>query len=749
MITQFLKLWAWMPMTAILILLCLSSGVIADAGENLTTDLWAYWSLDDEDLSGTTSIDIAGVYNGTLTGSPTTGISAYIAEGYDFDGVDDEFDTTSNIGITGAADRSMFGFVRTAVNTGDVKFFGWGSASTRANWRFMMSAGGTWKIWGYFGDCDENDAGQLINDSTWHHIGATLSNSGQTIRLYRDGVNTENCTVTALNTANTDFEIGHQGGGANINSDFDEIAVYNRTLADHEVMALYSLGTNPLDVDADYLTVNIVSPPSGVSFGEGNSSFNVSYNGTGSPTDVADCSLWVDGVLNQSSSAVNLSVLNMFELSLFDEGKNYSINVECNASLYANSSIVLYYGDTFVPVVDIDDPVNGSNWITGDIPFDCDATDANLYRFNMTVYDRNGTVKYSHEQINILGTTATNSTTLPYNSFSASQNLSDWHMLNCTAADAHTGETLTEDVTPEKPALNRVEFPFERGTVTVEVEHSGELEKFDVLQETDRYSFDLGFSKDVSEVVYRIYAHRMTPVVKDDYPCHLVINDDLTGGYWFDAFTSNMERCELTSRGGYYEARVTLKTPQKSLESRSVGELNVVTESVYFTTYTPPVLAVNWSLTCGGKYPTNTHTLNFSGQGLSNCTLLIDGYVYDDWSGDCDAIDIEVPLGWATMTLQSATVNSSCTVYFDKVNKSLADYAIITILLIIWVVLFICNLTLRGPRGKTIQVLNSLQGLIGVIAGLNFITYSQPVGIAVAVFAAGVWLMLITESGKR
>lgn len=594
-----------------------------------------------------------------------------------------------------------------------------------------------------------------FSNGKWYNLALVYNGSSGDVFIYVDG------TLRASDTGPSGTIASWDGGLVLGSKDIDplsngfdgfltDFAVWNRMLSLTEIVTNINASGREYNPYAatDTLTVAITSPPDGAEFAEGNNTFNVTYNGTGSP-EIADCALWVDGALNQSSPGINITTGGSFELTVNSIGKNYTLNVVCNHTITANSTTIILYGDTVPPVVDIDDPVNGSNWISGDIPFDCDATDANLYRFNMTVYDRNGTIKYTHEQVNIVGTTATNSTTLPYNSFSASQNLSDWHMLNCTAADAHTGETLTEDVTPEKPALNRVEFPFERGTVTVEVEHSGELEKFDVLQETDRYSFDLGFSKDVSEVVYRIYAHKMTPVVKDDYPCHLVINDDLTGGYWFDAFTSNMERCELTSRGGYYEARVTLKTPQKSLESRSVGELNVVTESVYFTTYTPPVLAVNWSLTCGGKYPTNTHTLNFSGQGLSNCTLLIDGYVYDDWSGDCDAIDIEVPLGWASMTLQTDTVNSSCTVYFDKVNKSLADYAIITILLIIWVVLFICNLTLRGPRGKTIQVLNSLQGLIGVIAGLNFITYSQPVGIAVAVFAAGVWLMLITESGKR
>jgi hypothetical protein len=391
--------------------------------------------------------------------------------------------------------------------------------------------------------------------------------------------------------------------------------------------------------------------------------------------------------------------------------------------------------DSVIPITNIINPVNNTDYYGTDIDFDMTCTDNHLYRANYTITDVNGSVVDSDGEINIIGNAKVFDVTHAYTNFSNAEN----HSVFLECADAHTTTKLKEIITPTKPSLNVIEFPLSKGTISVEVVHSGDLIRFDYVKDTDRYLFDVGFSKGVSSITYRIYAHDMVEVADTDYPCHLVLND----AYWWDGFHEGMESCELTHRPGYYEAVVTFPTKKLSTRSESLGELNVKNQTVYFHTQTPSTLtSLNWSsigVVCGNKYPDNTFTLNFNDSNITNCVLKVNDYLYDDWESDCGSINITTNIGWQNIRLTAlddskTSISSECNVWNDKIDKDFGDF--MWFIILIGVILFLIAFSTKVP------LMLIFAGFLTVFLGFMFYGFSWILGGSVIVI--GVILILAT-----
>lgn len=330
--------------------------IVSATATDFTIDNWAYWSMDDANTSGTTVYDETGNYNGTLSGGVTTGVSGEIEEAHNYDGNDDEFDTTTTIGITGSTDRSMFGWVKTTISAGDLKFFGWGNNANQEQFRLMASGAIGWKFWGYFEDCDADDAGEEIDDNIWHHIGVTLGNSGTNVTIWKDGLEVNSCTVTALTSVDTDFEIGHQGGGQNLNFSVDEVGLWNRTFSHAEVNELYNLGKSPYSPSPENFSITAIN-----NFGETLNEFNATIDGI---TYTTTNGTIITPIQTDSTTLFNITGTANYHyernFTNINVSTNYQMELQNNSIQYLRIEIWNYWNTSLIQDVTIE--INGTNY---------------------------------------------------------------------------------------------------------------------------------------------------------------------------------------------------------------------------------------------------------------------------------------------------------------------------------------------------------------------------------------------------
>ncbi len=90
--------------------------------------------------------------------------------------------------------------------------------------------------------CTDNNT--IVTAGQWTHVAATRNDTENQTRLYVNGVQTKNCTLTqAMTQSNANLIIGDISPyGVNaFNGDIDELAIWNRTLSPSEISRMYSL----------------------------------------------------------------------------------------------------------------------------------------------------------------------------------------------------------------------------------------------------------------------------------------------------------------------------------------------------------------------------------------------------------------------------------------------------------------------------------------------------------------------------
>ena len=97
-----------------------------------------------------------------------------------------------------------------------------------------------------------------ITNNEWHHIVAlgflnTTNETGNFIDFYVDGIRIKkdaDSKITDYDPATVVYSLGSRGAGNSLffNGTIDEVAVWNRTLSDNEVLELYKRGINHLNI---------------------------------------------------------------------------------------------------------------------------------------------------------------------------------------------------------------------------------------------------------------------------------------------------------------------------------------------------------------------------------------------------------------------------------------------------------------------------------------------------------------------
>ena len=208
---------------------------------NLTTNLVAYWKLDE--ASGNAA-DATGGGN-TLTNSSATYAAAKIKNGGVFSG-SAQYMYNSTVPNTGANAWSTSYWIKTSVSTNnDNDHWGWGTGTS------LKGIGGyfnstTGKIrWNAYGGGGSVISANALNDNKWHFICITYD--GTYVRMYVDNltvVQSSSVTLNIVSAANKTC-LGRQWYSPQDNyftGSIDEVAMWSRCLTATEVKELYTNG---------------------------------------------------------------------------------------------------------------------------------------------------------------------------------------------------------------------------------------------------------------------------------------------------------------------------------------------------------------------------------------------------------------------------------------------------------------------------------------------------------------------------
>ncbi|HEC39514.1 hypothetical protein LCGC14_0538350 [marine sediment metagenome] len=198
-----------------------------------------------------------------------------------------------------------------------------------------------------------SDAGALTNGE-WTMITAVLD--GTDMRLYINGSlsGTPAAITDLLDTAEQPFYMGSNAGtGQFYDGIIDEVSIWNRSLSPAEVTQLYN---NGLAIQVTFNFVPVVTLNSPVNeFNTTNST--IDFNATISNTIVlANVSLFIDGVLNETNSSGINSTNYLFTKNIADGSHNWTYeacdNVGCGIGTTRNFTI-----DT-APRINVNSPTN-------------------------------------------------------------------------------------------------------------------------------------------------------------------------------------------------------------------------------------------------------------------------------------------------------------------------------------------------------------------------------------------------------
>jgi len=205
--------------------------------------LVSWWRMDDVNSSGDV-IDYLGLNNGTAEGSAVQTDAGKLGKGFEFDGIDShveivsnsayQFDNFTDFSVSGwiKANDSARGFLTSTYSGGGADAFYIEKSGANVISVQLYSAGD-----------DLTKAGtKNVADNEWHHFIITF-NRTENLTIYVDGafdVTANMSGVTNISNANN-LNIGSLDGGLlYFNGTIDDFIIFNRSLTQDEIYALYA-----------------------------------------------------------------------------------------------------------------------------------------------------------------------------------------------------------------------------------------------------------------------------------------------------------------------------------------------------------------------------------------------------------------------------------------------------------------------------------------------------------------------------
>ncbi len=212
---------------------CLLSAVPAPSG------VVAWWSGDG------TATDQLGLNDGILANG--AGFAAgQVDGGFNFDGVDDNFQAPTAGLPTGNADRTIELWVRIDQQLADETCFAFYGAPGSPGQAFALGTVSSGEL--FVSNWGNAIFGPALQNGQWYHVAAT--NVGDTFTLYLDGVEVGTDTMSLDTPAGSTFWLGRLTdsdiGGVTRRLDgmVDEVTVYDRALSASEIATIHDAGSD-------------------------------------------------------------------------------------------------------------------------------------------------------------------------------------------------------------------------------------------------------------------------------------------------------------------------------------------------------------------------------------------------------------------------------------------------------------------------------------------------------------------------
>lgn len=199
--------------------------------------------------SGVTWYDISySGNNGTLTNGPTFDSSN--GGSIVFDGVDDY--VVRNSSVNTGQDFSVFAWIKPgAINVRNGIVGNSYPYSSGSGWFFSTATNYNGNLNTFFISIGRDDAYRMASNSsltlnTWNYVGGTVTNGGQNIKLYVNGVETGySGGILATNTVNyttQEFNVGrrYSANPEPFNGSISIVQIYNRVLSASEILQNYN-----------------------------------------------------------------------------------------------------------------------------------------------------------------------------------------------------------------------------------------------------------------------------------------------------------------------------------------------------------------------------------------------------------------------------------------------------------------------------------------------------------------------------
>lgn len=455
-----------------------------------------------------------------------------------------------------------------------------GAAGVRA---FVRNSGGSI-------DCLINYNG-WVND-TWTHWVINFNNTNNALELWKNnvkvGADTSCSDISIVQSWKTHND---RNGGNHFPGHIDDLTIFSDNLNQSGISQLYNGGAgspysaSPPTGSEAALNITGTRPVPFSSF----KTSSVNFNATVSSNETFNCSLYINGSLNQTGSGPqgdNITV--NFTVTFGTEGY-YTYNFNCSQAYDSDSTVnVSFWADMTSPTITTNF-FNGSIFSTSNITGQFNFSDnIGLYSYNVSI-DGNS----------IGGATGLNVTDYIYNLSVDPSTLSGGsHVLTVRIADGHTKKKISDYDWSNGIFDNYMKYIFpNEGIITTKLKNPSLNDKWTTEKQTDRYTQTLEPSHPSNTIT--LVEESTMPIYIQTTPGYYGGSWIITGNHWKDYVLENEPSSEVKiKRINDYKVEVTISGIYNNLNKlkfKSIGDLNVVTQNFTFAvingtfTYNNPV----------------------------------------------------------------------------------------------------------------------------------------------------------------
>lgn len=548
----------------------------------------------------------AGV-DGSITGTITQ-VSGKVGNAGDWESTGDaDYIDISNLYANGFNPDNAFticGWMNMESTGADRWLSGVSKAGSTGDYsgQFFINSGNKFRVDTTRGNSNAVDTLLAPNVATWYFMCYSVDDGMRVRNPYVSGTFYSNATTNTLTPSGWDkFIIGglwyNTAIASVMDGQVDEVMVWNRSISTSEIVQVYNSGTGKACTDIiipptkSIIIATTITNNSKIGFldsPDGNYTFNVTASLSGGASGILNISFYVDNILNQSLTNIDLSAGKKKSIGYVFTGQETARTFKINASNSddgtSSSVIRSLYFDGVYPEISIN-MTNGTTLYrnhSGNLAVQIQSADNNLYAVNYSLRKSTGALMWRYSKQSLSGTTHIYDFRRNINNESAGT-----YYLRLEAWDDHTAPNPTTPKVDLYPGLIRIDDEIDlfgwgdtlKGGVNKNNKPYTEFWLAD-----DRYKFKVTWKTDSKYHSLIINSSGGLEFRSDSsYLCHFVHFDKKR---WIDFQGKNIKTCQVTPlQGNAYLMEFELYQSSDEVEFESIGDLNLknVTYTFHFT----------------------------------------------------------------------------------------------------------------------------------------------------------------------